>query len=96
MDVGAGAKMVLQKIDAGPYHMLPVDELDPRELDMAEMLAMRGLVKRLPANARFPERFVLSAGGSHATGTFDSDTLRDEEGQIRRARRQGTMKSLKW
>jgi hypothetical protein len=95
-DIGAGAKMVLQKIDDGPYHMLPVDELDARELDMAEMLAMRGLVKRLPANARFPERFVLSSGGSHATGTFDGDTLHDERGQIYKARRQGTLKSLKF
>lgn len=95
-DLGAGAKMVLQKIDDGPYHMLPVDELDDRELDMAEMLAMRGLVKRLPANARFPERFVLSAGGSHATGTFDSDTLHDERGKIMRARRAGTLKTTEW
>lgn len=96
MDVGPGAKMVLQKVDDGPYHMLPVDELDARELDMAEMLVMRGLLKRLPANARFPERFVQSSAGSHAAGSFDMDKLHDERGDINRARRRGTLKFMKW
>lgn len=86
-DANSVAKSVLQKIDDGPYHMLPVDELDDLELDVAETLVMKGLVKRLPANRRFPERFVLTAGGSHATGTFDMDTLSQERSRSRRPNR---------
>lgn len=94
--LGPTVKALLQRVDDGPYHMLPVDEFSPDEMQMLDVAVRAGLVKRLPANARFPERFVLSGGGSHATGTFDMDTLHDERGEIRAARRAGTLKSKKW
>jgi hypothetical protein len=80
----ASAKQILQMIDNGPYHSMPVDELTPDELEAAETLAMRGQLRRMPADRRFPERFVLTAGGSHATDTFASDTLRSELPRRRR------------
>lgn len=95
-DADLSTKRLLQKIDDGPYHMLPVDELESHELEAAEVLAMRGLVKRLPANRRFPERFVVEPTGNHVKGDFDMDTLHDERGRIYKARRQGTLKSQKW
>lgn len=77
-------KQVLQKVDDGPYHMLPADELEDDELSAAEALVMRGRLKRLPATERFPERFVLSSAGSHETGTFDMDTWSEERPRRRR------------
>jgi len=72
-------KELLLKIDNSPYHMLPIDELESDdEIDAVDRLAQMGLVRLMPADARFPERVVLTSGGSHATGTFDWDTLRDE------------------
>jgi len=94
--VGPAVKALLQKVDDGPYHSMPVDELSADELAMLDVAARSGLVRRMPANARFPERFVLTGGGSHETGTFDMDTLHDERGEIRRARRDGTLKSKRW
>ncbi len=100
-DMGPGPQAdstvsLLQRVDDGPYHMLPVDELEGDELNAAETLVMRGLLRRLPASARFPERFVVTAGGSHKTGTFAMDTFHDEKPEIRRARRNGTLKGTKW
>ena len=77
-------KQLLQKVDNGPFHSMPIDELSPEEVEAAETLTMRGLLRRMPATNRFPERFVLTAGGSHATGTFASDTLHDEKPRRRR------------
>ncbi len=90
------SKKLLQKIDNGPYHSMPVDELSPDELEAAEVLAMNRMLRRMPADRRFPERFVLTSTGSHKTGTFAVDKLHDEEGDIRRARRAGTLKTTKW
>lgn len=45
---------------------------------------------------RYPERYVVTSGGSHAAGTFASDTFHDEKPEIRRARRDGTLKTKKW
>lgn len=87
-DLSFVQRTVLQKIDNGPYHMMPIDELDDLELNVADELVMRGLVKFLPASARFPERLVLSTNGSHALDTFVGDTLRDEEALIWKLKRQ--------
>ncbi len=95
-ELALNTKALLQKIDDGPYHMTPVDELEGDEREAAEVLVMRGLLKHLPANSRFPERYVVSAAGSHATGTFDMDTFHDERPEIRRAQRNGTIKTKKW
>jgi len=66
-------KQLLQAIDDGPYHSMPVDQLGPDELEAAEALATKGLLRRMPADRRMPERFVLTGGGSHKTGTFAMD-----------------------
>lgn len=98
-DVGVQADptvALLQKIDDGPYHMTPVDALEDDELDAADKLVSRGYLKFLPASGRFPDRLVVTGGGSHKTGTFDMDTLHDEKPEIRRAQRNGTLKGMKW
>lgn len=45
---------------------------------------------------RYPERYVVTSGGSHVAGTFKGDTFHDERPQIRAARRDGTLKTKKW
>lgn len=123
-------EQLMLKINRGDGGALPVDMLSPDEIEVAETLVMRGLLKHVPAghgvstqggtmgqrgdhmavtggrNAatpvdpsvahRYPERYVVTAGGSHATDTFKMDTLSDERGEIRRARRAGTLKDKKW
>jgi hypothetical protein len=93
---GMTGKQFLQMIDDGPYHSMPVAELTPEEVEAAEKLVMRNLLRRMPANGRMPERFVLTSSGSHGTDTFAGDTLRDETPGIRSARRAGTLKTKKW
>ena len=83
-------------IDDGPYHSMPVDQLTPEEVKVASVLVTRGLLRRMPADRRMPERFVLTGAGSHGTKTFDHDTLHDEKPEIRSARRDGTLKTKKW
>lgn len=95
-EIGPAVKALLQRIDDGPYHMMPVDEFTVDELRMLAVAQRAGLIKHLPASARFPERFVLSSGGSHATDTFDMNTYHDEKPLIRQARRGGYLKGMKW
>jgi len=123
-------KEVLLKINRGPGGSIPVDQLSPEEVEAAETLVMRGMLRRVPAghgvstqdgqkgfygdhmavtggrnvstpvdpkNAhRYPERYVVTSGGSHGTDTFKHDTFHDEKPAIRQARRDGTLKTKKW
>lgn len=89
-DLDDDLERLLLKIDNGPYHMMPLDELESdEEIDDADHLAELGLVKLLPADDRFPDRLVLTGAGSHAIGTFDFDTLRDERHKRGRAPKAG-------
>lgn len=65
-------KRVLRKVEAGFCHSFPSAKLGPREANTAALLAVRGLLKWMPARGRFPDRYVITGGGSWALGTFDS------------------------
>lgn len=64
-------KDLLTTVDEGPYHMMPVEDLNDETVEALEKLTLRGLVRRLPANSRLPDRFVVTSAGSHVMGTFD-------------------------
>ena len=70
LDPFGGAMALLRKADTSDYHMLPLDSLTDQERDQADRLAARGLLRRLPASSRFPDRYAVTSGGSHALGTF--------------------------
>ena len=89
-------KQFLQMVDNGPFHSMDVSKMTPEEVETAEVLCMRGLLRRMRANGHLPERFVLTSGGSHTTDTFVMDTFHDEEPSIRAARRTGTLKTKMW
>lgn len=42
-------KEVLLKINRGPGGSIPVDQLSPEEVEAAETLVMRGMLRRVPA-----------------------------------------------
>ncbi len=44
--------------------------------------------KQKPTERPLPERYVMLSGGSYALGTFDSDTLREEEAEMARQKRE--------
>ncbi len=117
---------VMLKINKGPGGSMPVDQLSPDEVEAAETLVMRGMLRRVPAghgvstqggtmgrrgdhmavtggrNApspvdppiahRYPERYVVTSGGSHGVNTF-IDTMHADREVTRRARRDGTLKN---
>ncbi len=70
---------LLKRVDAGDYHMLPLDDLGDHEAAQADRLISRGLLRHVRADRRFPDRLVVTGAGSHALGTFASDTLHDEK-----------------
>ncbi len=121
---------LLMKINRGPGGSIPVSELAPEEIKVADKLVTRGLLRHVPAGHgvstqggqkgfygdhmavtggrneptpvdlksahRYPERYVVTSGGSHGTDTFKHDTFHDERNAIRAARRDGTLKTKKW
>lgn len=64
-------KELLQRIDRSDYHHMNADEVEPEDMLLMNGLEGRGMVKRMPANDRFPERYVVTTAGSYALGTFD-------------------------
>lgn len=75
LKLSAPETALMQRVEAGDYHMLPVDQVtDPKELDVLETLVMKGMLRRLlakPGSEKlFPERWVVTSGGSHSLGTF--------------------------
>jgi hypothetical protein len=83
LDPKSQAVAMLMKVDAGDFHMLPIDKMSEAEKADAERLVAHKMLKKLSANAKFPERYVLTANGSHALGTFDSDTYDEEKDRKR-------------
>lgn len=67
--------VVLKNVEAGDYHMLPSDYMSDADRDQADRLVRRGLLRWLPANERFPARYVVTSGGSHALGTFKGASM---------------------
>ncbi len=106
---GVTADQLLLKINKGFGGSVPVDQLSPEELDAADELEGRGLLRHVPAGHgvstqggskgmygdsmavtggrnvatpvdpsvahRYPERYVVTSGGSHAVGTFKTASL---------------------
>lgn len=58
--------------DAGPMHARRAASVRGKRRILAAELCYAGLLRKLPASARFPARYVVTARGSHALGTFDS------------------------
>ena len=71
---------LLLKIDNSPFHFLPADELKFEEKEVAFDLWGNGWITLLPTNLtyNFPRRYVLTAAGHYALGTFDFNTLKKE------------------
>lgn len=63
---------VLALVEAGPAHSLAVAELVGKRREVAESLALSGLLKRMPARGRWPDRYVVTSQGSHSLGSFRS------------------------
>lgn len=62
---------VLSKVEAGFCHSCPVSALTPAQLRVVGTLVAKGLMWRLGATSRFPERFVLTPNAHHyRIGTF--------------------------
>ena len=79
---------MLAKIEAGFCHSCPVLGLTRAQMRVVGSLVARGLVRRLGATSRFPERFVLTANAHwYRIGTFDM-APRDFHGEVSRARRE--------
>jgi hypothetical protein len=66
---------VLRLVEAGRAHSLAVALMSRDELGAAERLVGRGLLRRMAARGTFPDRYVVTASGSHELGSFDSDDL---------------------
>lgn len=64
---------VLRLVESGRAHSLPIAALSRADLVAAAQLESEGLLRRMPARGQWPPRFVVTAGGSHHLGTFDSD-----------------------
>lgn len=97
-------RRVLARIDRGFGHAMPVSRLTSRQLRVAERLAASGVLARMPARGRWPERYVVTSRGSHAWGTFrdkrrsaysrkqTARTRRDAQKRLTRAERSATNK----
>ncbi len=66
-------RAVLLAVDAGPCHALESRHVRGVDRERAEQLVASGLLRLLPARGRWPRRFVVTAAGSHALGTFAHD-----------------------
>ena len=84
LDPFGPAMTFLKKVDASDYHMVPMDSLTDNEVLSAERLVSQRLLRPMPADARFPDRYVVTSGGSHALQTFVGDTYHDEKKRRRR------------
>jgi len=86
-----GARLrVLQAVEAGFCHSRPRRELSSHDRTVADELVWVGYLRVAPRRGRFPKRLVVTASGSHALGTFDSDDRdfrSDSAATIFRARR---------
>lgn len=88
------AKEVLRAVEDGPSHALAVVKAPfwPNDPGVTSALR-RGWIRKLEPRGRWPERYVVTAAGSHELGTFASDdaTFRDDAraaGEVERARRE--------
>lgn len=68
---------IVQVVDAGPCHARAVRSLSRAQRAAAQAAAARGALRLLPARGRWPRRYVVTASGSHALGTFATASLHD-------------------
>lgn len=61
---------LLQRVDNGPFHARTVRSLSRRDRARALDLLELGWLRRMPKRGRWPARYVVTASGSHALGTF--------------------------
>lgn len=62
---------LLLRVNATPGHYIASDEVSPEDEEVASELMKKYLLRLMPARGRWPERYVVTSGGSHAVGTFD-------------------------
>ncbi len=85
---------VLRSVEAGRAHSLAVADIPSRALPVAARLEAKGLLRRMPARGSWPDRFVVTSGGSHELGTFRSDDpgFREDSRRIGAAARASSAK----
>lgn len=77
---------ILRRVEAGPCHSLASRGFRSSVRAAALELVAAGALRLLPARGRFPKRFVVTANGSHALGTFAScGDIHAEVWRMRRA-----------
>lgn len=62
---------LLLRIDNSDYHHMNADELQGDDAIFINSLQAKGMIKKMPANKFFPERYVVTTTGSYALGVFD-------------------------
>lgn len=66
---------LVMRIDSMPYHYMPTSMVDPEDEDLLDSLESKGAVRRMPPKGRYPDRYVVTSLGSHASGMFDQSHL---------------------
>lgn len=66
---------LLARIDNSNYHHMNADSIEPDDFLFLNGLMGKGMVKKLPPNKFFPERYVVTTAGSYALGVFDFSDL---------------------
>lgn len=66
---------LVMKVDSTQYHYLPTSMVDPEDEDALDALEAKGMVRRMPPKGRYPDRYVVTSLGSHASGMFDQSHL---------------------
>ena len=64
-------KNLLMSIDNSDYHHLNADAVNLTDRYLLPGLIAKGMIKKLPPNKMFPERYVVTTTGSYALGVFD-------------------------
>ncbi len=60
----------LQRVESGFCHSRTRASLSSDLRGVADALVLDGLLRVCPKRGRFPRRYVVTASGSHALGTF--------------------------
>jgi hypothetical protein len=78
---------IVATIDAGPCHCRDVRSLSAKQCTAARLAALSGYVRLESARGRWATRYVVTAAGSHALGTFRDARDIDHEIAMARMRR---------